>query len=859
MPITTYNDGSKYGDADAIYGRISTDLVVAQNSQARETGLKVTVIDDRSNAWEYFIGTDLNARELFISTNKNPPADNQGYWSYRLGASMIKLSGGKIIRIRNGDGSLGDRQVYVQEITDPTVASQWTSWSLLYSGNHYGIALQEATSTTYDVFSAKSDGLYKNNSKKWDKTGLIAIYPVVGQKDALFVLRVSTDPIEGPPYRDLDLFYTDNIEVTAPTADPVNYRWYRNSISAMKLSDGRVARVQAMGLYQSPRVRNNGDSITVAFNKDVSTNIPSEPRLIRGLAGQVGHNTITWPKLFQLSDGFYYLFYSETHADNDYDAISNFLTSPAWQRSKNLLHWSEPVPAPIGGGWGFAGVVEASGYVWFAGNGSVYRRPSTSVSYDISNYVPQLQFDIPRDNQPGNGSFPVANLAGINDTILGLTDRKVKIEVGIKTATGLFEFAQFNDWWVRNVSRQIDGEAQRLQLEFGDLWFRLENLLRDTYNFVGKLDWQDWAEGKRNKKFNYYGAGSAIETADFRLKTSGLILYTGWKGHNPLTEIQFNATISGDTPALVYRYKDSKNYYKAELDGTNLNLIRKRDDVDSTLATVAVTADSTPNIRVEVIWAIHKIYLNGVLKITHTETVPGADPGYVGFRGTKAYTISNFLLTDWETAYTTEDLIRVALAMGDYHDAKVAGGGDRQLAIIWGPQTDIPSAADGLRFSLESAKLQMIWRDGFIEVGKFTDKSIVKTIQDRIISTEHSESADRRINVAVIDGNEHSWIELDDADLILRSRALNGYFDLPELLDQSAVTARAQEEIRRGKLGSAPGGSVVLFLDLWRMDAVTWIDNIGNSKDVRIEGMVVDVNQSSEPHQRMNIDTSLLA
>jgi hypothetical protein len=87
---------------------------------------------------------------------------------------------------------------------------------------------------------------------------------------------------------------------------------------------------------------------------------------------------------------------------------------------------------------------------------------------------------------------------------------------------------------------------------------------------------------------------------------------------------------------------------------------------------------------------------------------------------------------------------------------------------------------------------------------------------------------------------------------------IQSYFDLPELLTQDDVAERAREEIRRGKLGQSPGGPIPLLLDLWRMDPITWIDANGVSKDVRVEGISVEINQSTQPRQLSTIDTSLL-
>jgi hypothetical protein len=112
--------------------------------------------------------------------------------------------------------------------------------------------------------------------------------------------------------------------------------------------------------------------------------------------------------------------------------------------------------------------------------------------------------------------------------------------------------------------------------------------------------------------------------------------------------------------------------------------------------------------------------------------------------------------------------------------------------------------------------------------------------------------------LALVDGNEDSWIQIDPADAQTRGRMIVSYLDLPELMDQNAVTARAIEEIRLSSRGESPSGEAILFFDLGRMDIVTWIDNHGNEYVVRIEGIEVNINQGKEPRQTMVLDTSLV-
>lgn len=876
--LVIWGDGTLYGQGIVpapTYGPISNALAAAEQGFSRETGLKVSIINERINHWEYFAGTTMNGRELWRPvqfTSGARKAFHQDYWSYRGSSATVKLTNGNIVRVRNSDSAdLSSRVIQIQTITDPTVASQWEAWSTLYSGTHYCCYIVPS-GTTYDVYHSKSDGLYKNNSLVWSHAGIIGIRAVEGQPKAVFVMVTLEDPIDGAGrYRDIDLYYTPNIDSTAPVADPTNYRWSRNYIEGFLRDNGKVARFQSNSWYFNPRLGDRGNAIVLQDMPSFSDNTPGPPRVIRGIGGgSNGRNYCAWPFVRKLSDGYYYLFYVEIHEDNSFDFVSNFSGPAVWQRSKDLRYWSEPTIVGFNG-WNFNNIIEHSGYVWLVDNGSVWRRPSTSSIRDLSNYVPEMDFSIPRDNQAGSGTCLVANPAGINDSIISLGDREIKIEIGIKVADGTYEFHQFNRWFVTEPTRQIESitGANRITLPFGDLWTRLKNPLRDTYNLIGKLEWADWQVGSRNRAFNYFFVADAspventLNASDlvdkpYTLTTKGNVVFTGWKGHNGTTEVQLSS-ITVDVnfyPAVIYRYVDELNYYRIQNTGSTYQLVRKRGNVETILASGG--GGGFGKVKVEFRWAVHKVYLNGSLLFTHTETVPGSKPGYVGFSASAAATVSNFSAIDYEDILTTEDLVRLSLALGDFHDVVVGGAESKQLAVTWGPQTDIPTPADALLAALTAEKLQLVWRNGIIEIGKFTDNSVKKVIQDTIIQTDYIDSAVQRINFAAVDGNADSWLEFDAVDIRDRDRQINAYFDLPELTDAASVRARAQEEIRRSVVGRSPGGSIILFFDLWRMDVITWIDSTGLSTNVRIEGMDISVNQSKEPKQVQQLDTSLI-
>jgi hypothetical protein len=277
---------------------------------------------------------------------------------------------------------------------------------------------------------------------------------------------------------------------------------------------------------------------------------------------------------------------------------------------------------------------------------------------------------------------------------------------------------------------------------------------------------------------------------------------------------------------------------------------------------------------------LHQIYIDikwGFIRV-QTTTGPGGndvlligevtvpDPvinlGYIGWNaGTSdgpGLTIYNFAHHNWDQHIGSQFMIKQMLAMGDYHDVVVGGPNGKQAFLVWGPQTDIRSPADALRQLLDAEKLDLVWRDGVITVGQFTATAPIRTLQNELISTEYMEEAARRLNLVIVDGNEHSWFEADGADSRIRDRQIVGYFDIPELATQSDVRNRATEELRRSAAGQSPGALLPLQFDLWRMDPITIIDSLGDSKNVRIEGIRVTINQSTEPSQREELDTSLI-
>lgn len=866
MVQTIYNDGSKYGDG-SLYGRIDAVLGAAQDAQVRQTGLEVQVIDRKLNSWEVVGGTSLPQSPLYVA---GVSTASQAYYGYRLRMAMCVLSNGTIVRVRNGNGTAADRQIYVQTITDPTNVSQWTSWTLLYSGTHYAVAVSPATASTYHVYSAKSDGLYKNNVFKVTLTAVIDLVAVVGQIDAVFAVRVFVDSLDNR--RVMDLKYIPNMEVNSVADDRWNYRWKRTQISALKHTDGRIVRVQAAGFFTDPRDVTIGEAVTITTAAGYTTggDPTVAPRLIRGFGGQAGTNMIVDPFLLKCTDGFYYLFYGENRTDADGDAAIAISTL-FWQRSKDLLHWSEPIAI------GFNNMmptniaaVELSGYIYIANNGEVWRRPVGTTVHDISNYVPNVTMNIAGISEEGGATMTVANPEGINDDLIGLEDREVLIRPGLKGANGQYAYTDLGVWWIKASRKMVDKAISRIGISCYDLGERLSNPFRDVINFPGQVIFNDWYMGRRNKLFNYYlkggkptmkrtanadGVTTAIYYQVTKVSRTHFALYTGWKGHNFTASVRYrHGSMASRQFGIVYRYKDGKNYYWAKVNGSNLVLVRYRNGTATALASYAIgSTPSNPTIKVVTEYGFHYIYLNGTLRITHNESIMSVYPGYVGIRfystAATAFTAENFNLTTWETACSTDELIRTALAAGDFHDVVIAGGEAPQIAVVWGPQTDIKSPRDAMRYILEQYKLELVWQNGSVIVGTFKDISPVRHIEDDSLEFAQTEESGRRINLALVDGQEDSYTAIDGPDTRQRGRQIVAYFDLPTLDTHEKVVDRANEEIRRGVVGSKYQGKTRLYFDLWRMDAVSWTDGAGNDYEFRIDQIQITINQSTQPRQ----------
>lgn len=872
MPPLIYGSGL-YGSG--VYGRAGAGLVNAQAVSTRETGLQVIVLNEQVNAWEHHHGThafpDTGLGYGLYQPINDAAIYEVGYFSYRGLGDMAVKANGNIVRVRNGDpADANDRQIWSQTITDPENLAQWASWSVLYSGTHYGppsVVIQN-DGTTVTVYHCKSDGLYRNNSKIVNNFGLankcLAFKPMLNSPNAGILLTIEEDSTDGKRLQQF-YFIADTTSASVENLPFLNNDWKLGGIlTALDDDAAKVHGIMSAPLHYSPRSTINGSELAY-FNFQLSSfdtdQTPFFP--IRGIGGGAGINYLSGTSLIQMSDGYYYIFGTEIHQyqAGDITATSTLGSGlPMWMRSKDLMHWTDPmIGPPITRVWGSVTPVESNGYLYAGDHEVIWRRPVGQLSYDITDYVPKVEFDLPRDNQVAAGTITVANPDGVNDFLKGLSNREIVIAPGIKLEDGTYEYVQYDRFFIDTVTKETKGKVNRLQIAFSNVWQRLDNPFRDVTNFVGQLVWDDFASGKRNQPFNYFFVSDSSPSVDSfkHLHSRGMVLATMWKGTSFDCSIQFHSYTGN--PMIIAHYRDKNNYMKLQISGTTLILTEVVNGDSFNIDTASISATSSPHLRLEMRFGKYRAWVDGVLKLDDAFLPLGSvarEPGYVGFYAT-TFSISNFHLDDWEYPLTMADLIRTALSMGDFHDVIVTGGEERAVAITWGPQVDLSTPAAALASALEASGCQLAWRNGIVEVGKFNDQTPVHIIENQIIESDEIDEAGRRVNIVAIDGNEHWWLEVDIADLVARDSMITAYYDLPELLDRQAVIDRAREEMKRAALGDSPGGTTPLYFDLWRMDAVTWVDNAGNSHVVRIEGFKVQIEQGPTPSQRQTFDTSL--
>lgn len=800
----------------------------------------------------------------------------------------------RIARYRIGDGSSGDRQIWGQVIYSPINAqSQWTTWSVVYSGSHYAIDVYRTTANTINIVHAKSDGLYLNNSLKISLTGIIRIHCIPGRPGSLYFIRVSQDSIDGK--RVMETYIVDDITAGSPTAvyDKTNYRHPHQELVAQQWVSGGsnfMFRVRSLP-YSAPSIRKTGVSDDLIQDWVPSANYISdvgEIYSLRGASGRAGTKVIDRMWLSSsttFTDGRSYLFFTERHLDSNNNALSN-LHSPAFYTTTGyaLDGWTEPQPLGFSL-WEIAGAVQYGQYIIVAGNGLAYYKTLSPTQVDLSNYAISAQLSLPRGLEKATGTVTLANpndavgqlLGMASDTLSPAPQKRVKVIVGTRRfiEEGWVD-VEVNDWWISEAHRQSEDNVKHIELRLGDFWHRLESDFRDPYYFPGQLSYEDWAPGGANSLANWYPASGVAATlqaatdADgqdyYRMVTpSGFNLCTRWKGAHGSFGASFTLASGGGQVLLVFRWVDTANYWRINYSGTSLSVQQVVNGTATTLATTSVTANLTSfTMSVQFRWGWIRYSLNATTgSYQETGTVRNDQFGFVGvWAKSPGYAIAYADFKDYEVKVTTSSLVKMLLIHAGYTQFSVSDDlrDIEQLAILWGPQSDVPTPATALQRLLEGNRQDVVWQPysfnvrGQITIDQFEDTDPEYDIDEEIISVDQADISDVRPNVVLVDGQEDSWTEYSRSDLATRGAAVNEYLDLPDLTTLTDVRAKAQEEKTLAAKGNSLGGLCVWRPWFQRMDSVTWRDHDDNVYLARIEGMDLDLNQGGSPYQHVQMD-----
>ena len=871
-----------------------TDIL--QRTEVIQTHLGVVLQDEHVADYTLIDGTaDLNLELLYSYPISSSPYDyEQGYWGYRGQAALVHdnsgSSTGPIYRVRIGDGSSSNRQIYSQTITDPIgTPSQWTSWSSLYTGDHY--ALDCYYSAGLKVVHAKSDGLYYNNTLKISLTGIIRVHCVVGKPGAVYFIRVIQD---SDGNRTMNTYYVADITAGSPTAvfDKINYRWPRQEMVAFKFSSGGndfIHRIRGLA-YSAPSVRADGVSDDLIQEYIGESSVTSDLGSIypmRGAAGRAGVRFFQrmWVSGYQaFPRDKTYLFYTERHTDRYQNPLSN-LHCPVFcmMTGYPLDGWTEPQPLGFSL-WGLAGAAYWGNYVIIAGNGSAYYKLADTTETDLSNYAVEAELNLPRGTEKATGELSLANPDDVVGQAIGMLpdqlstapQKRVKVTIGqLRSLEDGWEDAEINDWWISEAHRISDDNKKRIGLRLGDFWQRLEVPFKDPYYFPGHLEAEDWQFGGDQIVDNWYpiaGEMSTVSDTDaddntfLKLEvTKDWVTYTKWKGAHCRVSVQFDLPSAG--PVIVgFRWVDKKNHWRVQYINATLRLQQVIDGTATTLDSVAVTAGQTVfNITVKARFGWITYSLGGTSS-TYQETGTARDDqyGFVALYSKVANTqYSSFDFRDYDAPITTSSLIKFLLIYAGYFQFNVAENlrDINQLSILWGPQTDLISPAKALERLLEGNQQDVLWQSastadgrGEIVINQFTDTDPLYDIDDEIISVDQADVSELRPNTIEVDGNEDSWTEYSKTDIYRRGAVVAKYLDMPELLSLTDVKNKAQEEKTLASKGNSLGGLCIWRPWFHKMDAVSWTDHEGNYYTARIEGMVVTVNQSTTPFQHAELD-----
>lgn len=730
-------------------------------TEYRQVATRAKIIDDNMNSWEDFAGADINVEVAYrYPVGSGPDETAIDHWSYRGQAAMCKLGNGNIVRVRIGDGSTSNKNVYIQIITDPSDPDAWTNWSLKYAADNYAIAIEAdpIDPANYFIYTSQAGGLFINNVLKtpfFNK--VVRIKPVAFTTAAgfLFVQSVVTDD-DG--FRAMLWSYTTNIFNPGASiwfGDVANNRQYRNDIVCLKGSDSnhnlwhkfRAWTPEAGGRNQAASQILTLDTVD-ALNplNDTQFNIWRNARYLKGPSGQGGFQTISNLYVTKLPDSSgdlnYFLFYNERQRDILGNTLSNLKMPLFWSLAAGVYPYYMSAPTPVGYSiWGFAGAVQSGNYIYLAGNGRVLRRSWPMTEISIENYILDGGYNKPRGNEKATGKLTCANpnnvlgsqLGLTSENTAGLTGRRLWLEIGKKLLTdNTPQWKRDSAWWISDLKKSKSDNKQHLEINFADFWDRLENPFLDTITLPGHFRWEDWNPGGVNQLYNWYNDTdelfryNPVVTDDYlwtnpRLRTliSGdgplgggtVTLLQTWRGENGYVQaVMWNINVG-----IVFRYQDSENFLYVIVKSNALELRQVVGGVDSLY--YSTSGLFRPAYRLEVTFTFQSIdvsYNFGEAGFSISNATLPLFTGFTGFismPGNTTLEVSNVTVVDWNEPMTTKELCKILLAYVGEHDSEIELESDEsaQLDLVWGPQSDLDNPSKAFTQLLDSARIEAKW------------------------------------------------------------------------------------------------------------------------------------------------------
>jgi hypothetical protein len=737
---------------------------MAVTTDTRQTGLIAKVIDNNLNAWEDFAGLDINIPATYEPIDATDGDWDIAHWSYRGQASMCQLANGDIVRVRLGDWTnTAERRIQRQIITDPTDPSQWQTWSWLAYDDNYSVAVErdDAAGAGYRIYHGKSNGIYMDNVllTAGGAAGLkvVKIKPVYGQTNMIYFKGISEHPEGDRRYVYWAYLYDTVGHPTDITYDAGNYFQYHQDLVGIKSP-------RDSDLYWRFRATPNESMAPNEYASDILTlervhasegtldsneifNIIENVEYLKGPSARAGFKRIDNLNAVFMADadypdGTYYLYYTEQHLDQHGNVLSNLKSPLFFSRAPTepgFMSEAMPIGYSV---WGFAGVVEADGYLYLAGNGRVLRRPLAATEIDITDYVIEGRYGLPRDNGTGRGVLTVANPNNIIGAQLGLgsaseqglTDREVQFGLGVKRVDGVgYTFKRDARWWISSLRKVRSGGKDNIEIELGDFWHRMSNPFRDTWRIPGHFTWSDWQPDAVNQLYNYtnahdettiYNPDGAEEDTVPRLRavssdqalgpdSSGTItLFTGLP---PSVNIYVSARFWANAGGIVFRYQDEGNYFLAYGNSGGIYLYNVYDG-----DTVAELDSTNTPLEIGDVLSVYAqfgrivVALNDVEVLDFTVYDWTSSLGFVGVYAPTLIEISNLLIEDFNWPINTQHLIKLLLAYVDEHTVEFEEDEETlaapQLDVLWGPQSDLDSPEKALRAVLETSKLNVVWR-----------------------------------------------------------------------------------------------------------------------------------------------------